>query len=962
MGYYNSGGFDVGTAVAYLDLNTLAFNSAIEQSQRLFQDFADQSVSAAQKWQSVGQGLTNLGSTITKNVTTPIVGLAESSIQAYRDFETAFTGVRKTVELTDEDMVKLGVTWDDLEDIIVDMAQSTASSSEEIAGIMEIAGQLGIQLGEGGKDIEKFTKTMVMLGDSTNLSAAEAADALARFSNITGGNVKNIDRLGAAIVSLGNNFATQEDEIVMMSTRLASAGTIAGLTETEILALATAMTSVGIKAEAGGTAMSQTLSQITKIIANASDTTAEGAEEASEALTTLASVSGMTSDEFVKTWKEHPIEAIQAFIGGLGDMSDNAEETVLTLESLGMTGIRQSNMLRSLALSSENMAAALETSNTAYEENTALTDEANKRYETLDSKINQLNERWKEMKRDLAEMLIPILEQLMDILQQIIDWWMSLDEETKQSIVNFALFAAAIGPVISVVGNVITVISTLVRIFTSVGSVIKTVVTSFEKFKVALDLTKAGYTGFESISKLGVAFANIKNILSAIIKGISGVGSVISGAIIAIASFVDMWQNGWSVIKTILEALGIALAAVGAVILGAPAAVAAVVAGVVFALSQVVLAVKENWDSIVGFFTESVPNWWNNTVLPWFSNIDEHISNLFDGIWDIVFGLFEKIRNGLGEFFKSIYDKCSDEMKAVVGYIQNIVLSIVEIVENLFYLVIEGLKTFFLTIWYTITGNFDKVREVLSNFIDTVKGVFESLVLSIERIFHNISLLLATFFANVIPKVKQFFSDIINGVVSFCGNILSNIISFFSNILGKISGFIQNVLPNLSSFFTSILSKVASLLALLIMKVTSGIATILTFFSNLPGNFFNIGKNIFQGLWNGLKSVWSSIWGWLQDIWNNVTNFFGNLWGKISGGLSFNGSHANGLDYVPFNGYVAQLHEGERVLTKEEARDYNNGNTSGGKGGDTFNFYNTKPDPYEYARQMKRAKKELAMI
>lgn len=69
------------------------------------------------------------------------------------------------------------------------------------------------------------------------------------------------------------------------------------------------------------------------------------------------------------------------------------------------------------------------------------------------------------------------------------------------------------------------------------------------------------------------------------------------------------------------------------------------------------------------------------------------------------------------------------------------------------------------------------------------------------------------------------------------------------------------------------------------------------------------------------------------------------------------GKHANGLDYVPYNGYVAELHEGERVLTKQQNKEYNEGKA--GQGGDTFNFYNTKPTPYEYARQMKKAKKEI---
>ena len=99
---------------------------------------------------------------------------------------------------------------------------------------------------------------MIDLGESTNLSADEAASALAKFSNITGTSAANYGRLGSVIVGLGNNFATTEADIVSMGTRLASAGTLAGLTEPEIMALATAMSSVGIEAEAGGTAMTET--------------------------------------------------------------------------------------------------------------------------------------------------------------------------------------------------------------------------------------------------------------------------------------------------------------------------------------------------------------------------------------------------------------------------------------------------------------------------------------------------------------------------------------------------------------------------------------------------------------------------------------------------------------------------------------------------------------------------------
>lgn len=94
--------------------------------------------------------------------------------------------------------------------------------------------------------------------------------------------------------------------------------------------------------------------------------------------------------------------------------------------------------------------------------------------------------------------------------------------------------------------------------------------------------------------------------------------------------------------------------------------------------------------------------------------------------------------------------------------------------------------------------------------------------------------------------------------------------------------------------------------------------------------------------WSALKSIFS------KSITANIVT---NVKTLISG------SHANGLDYVPYNGYIAELHKGERVLTKQENERYNRG-TGSGKSGDTFIFYNTQPNPYEYSRQMKKAKRE----
>lgn len=99
-------------------------------------------------------------------------------------------------------------------------------------------------------------------------------------------------------------------------------------------------------------------------------------------------------------------------------------------------------------------------------------------------------------------------------------------------------------------------------------------------------------------------------------------------------------------------------------------------------------------------------------------------------------------------------------------------------------------------------------------------------------------------------------------------------------------------------------------------------------------------------------SIGESIRSSLQGVLNKGATIYANVVQQV------NGKHADGLAYVPFNGYIAELHKGERVLTAEENKAYNRGIGSN-VGGDVFNFYNTKPDPYEYSRQMKQAKRAL---
>ena len=162
------------------------------------------------------------------------------SLETFGNFEQALAGVNKTLDLTERELRGMDKAF-------MAMSRSIPVTYEEIAGVAEIAGQLGIEK----QHIESFTDTMVRMGSSTNLSAEDAAMAISRLSNIMGTSQGKASRWGSTIVELGNNLATTEQEIVDMSLRIAGMGKALGMTESDVLALSATLSSLGVRAEMG---------------------------------------------------------------------------------------------------------------------------------------------------------------------------------------------------------------------------------------------------------------------------------------------------------------------------------------------------------------------------------------------------------------------------------------------------------------------------------------------------------------------------------------------------------------------------------------------------------------------------------------------------------------------------------------------------------------------------------------
>jgi len=376
------------TVSVKLQADTAGFIAGLRSTSMATKQWAKEIADAEGKqratFDAAGRGLMAMG-------TAALAGVGMAT-KAAIEWESAFAGVAKTVDGTAGQMAEL-------EGQLRDLATSLPASHEQIAAVAEAAGQLGI----ARDDVVDFTKTAIALGETTNLSAEEAATAIARLANVMGSAISDVDRYGSTIVDLGNKSATTESEIIEMAQRIAGAGNQIGMAESDVLGLSAALSSVGINAEAGGSSISTAMIKI-----------ATAVNEGGDALDGFAEVAGMSSAQFTKLFKEDAAEALTLFVEGLGRMQQSGEDVFAVLRDLGLSEIRTRDAMLRLAGAGDLLRESLDTGAQAWRENTALTNEAEKRYATTASKIQVAWNSIKDVAIDVGAAIAPLFGLLAD--------------------------------------------------------------------------------------------------------------------------------------------------------------------------------------------------------------------------------------------------------------------------------------------------------------------------------------------------------------------------------------------------------------------------------------------------------------------------------------------------------------------------------------------------------------------
>lgn len=668
------------------------------------------------------------------------------------EFESSFADVRKVLgDVSTEEL-------DELEESIRELALVRPETASEISEITAMAAQLGVR---GNDNLMKFTDTMVKLGDSTNLTGEEASETFAKFINIMGTSQGDIDRVGAAVVNLGNNFATTEKDIAEMSMRLGAAGKLAGMSEAEVLGVAAALSSVGINAEAGGSAFSKLIINMSNASANGkkaneiisstgktlrelqmlSDADSKAFTEmaqslgytsdefndfldASATLEQFSKVTGMTADEFNKAYGEDAVGTIQKFINSLAGMEDS--QALQILDEMGIKEIRLRDTILRSTTGVENFNKALEVSNQGWEENIALDNEANQRYQTTESRIKMMKNRFTEVGIKLKKEIQPAIDAFLVALNWIADNAEPIGAAllTVASAIGAYLVVTKVIPALKVF-NATLAANPAGMIAAAIAAVVTAIIILWTKCKWFRDFWKNLWNGIKQVFFIAV---------NAIVDFFGGIGDWFYDRVTDIKNAFDNFDEWLSGIF------------------------------------------EDAWNGIVDFFG-SIGDWFYDRILD--------IKNAFDKFDEWLSGVFEDAWNGIVDFFIGIGDWFYDRVLDIKGAFDKFdqwLSGLFEDAWNGIVSTFEGIGSWFGDRWTDI-------KNTLSSVGTWFKDKFQEAKDNVTSVFYDIG----SWFTDRYNDITDAFSDIgdwfsekFNDAAEAVKKIWQGVVDFFEGVRKKL--------------------------------------------------------------------------------------------------------------------------------------------------------------------------------
>lgn len=856
----------VGDVIVRVGADTRDFERNLNNAASDLQDFGA-AISGIGKVGAVAFGALTVASTLA----------ISQAVSVASEYESAFANVRKTTEATEAQFAELSKG-------IRDMSKEIPMSSAEIANLAGVAGQLGIKQ----EDILDFTRVAADMGVATTMSSENAAMAMARFANITGMSMNDISRLGSTVVHLGNNLAATEDEILNMGMRLAGAGNQVGMTEDQILAFAGSLASTGVRVEAGGSAFSRVFLEMNTAVKS-------GGEE----LDAFAKIAGVSSSEFSKAFEKDAAGATIKFIKGLDGIEKSGGDVAGVLSDLGLGEIRVRDALMRAAGASDLFTDSLTIGSDAWKENTALTDEAQERYNTFASKLKIFGNRLKDIILIIGTPLMEALSGAMDALDPMLSYIEELaakfenaSDSTREMVAKFAIAIPVIAALLTAIFGAVAIIGLVVAL-----------VGTLKLWAFALGTTVSG--------------------LLALIGTIAGAILIIP-ALIALAVAV---VKNWDVVKNktadMVKSVGKALRELPAIVSDVAKQVGDYLREIIpesvvdfiedmtkrvaSAFSDVVSAIKDaltgDFESIGVIFSEFLPSIIGLLVggLPGLAitgarflpalaeGITENIEVISETATSILTGLLEGLAEGFPilleagvEIIENLLGGFVEAAPLIIEAVSELVISFIEALTEYLPLILESGMTILTTLLEGITEGLPFIIEAVSLLVEFLSTAIAVMIPLLAHIGLDILMAIIDGIVEMLPVLIETATTLISSLIDTFLDLLPTILGTGVEILMALIDGIIDALPDLLAaavdLIVSLLDTIISQLPLIIeagveilLALIDGIANALpelvaaglTLIASLAGTLISMLPEIIAA---GIKILGALVKGILQAV------------------------------------------------------------------------------------------------
>lgn len=267
--------------------------------------------------------------------------------------------------------------------------------------------------------------------------------------------------------------------------------------------------------------------------------------------------------------------------------------------------------------------------------------------------------------------------------------------------------------------------------------------------------------------------------------------------------------------------------------------------------------VDQAWNSIVTFFTEQIPAFFQNiidSIVEWGENAKE----------TIVTAVTEMIENVL-TFFSELPEKLAYWLGYAIGSLikfgQDAVKWAVESVP----LIIENIITFFSElpgkIWKHLQKAISNISKWKDDTIQKAAEAGEKFISNVVTFFSELPEKIRTRLHEAIDNISKWKKETVEKAKAAGKEFVSNVVTFFSELPGKIWNHLSNVLKKIVTFKNDMTAKAREAAKGFFDKIVDGI-------KSLPDKMQKIGSNIVQGVWKGISAGWD----WLVSSVQNLAN------------------------------------------------------------------------------------------